>query len=153
MKSLIIRSCHRSLVILGDLSRYRELGNTGTKNWAPATGYYDLAKKLVPEDGSPHNQLAVISMADGSNLSAIYHLYRAVSVEEPFAESGNNLSLGFQKILKAEDSGKLGSSLVRKEEQMVSELLGLFGRLHARYFTGKGCVSPCEWTGVKGLYC
>ncbi|KAF8428572.1 hypothetical protein EV426DRAFT_676954 [Tirmania nivea] len=137
LKRLIIRSCHRCLVILGDLSRYREVGSSVEKNWAPATGYYDLAKKLVPESGSPHNQLAVISMSDGSNLSATYHLYRAVSVKEPFPEAGNNLGLGFQKILKAYRSGKLGANLVRKEEQQVSELLSLFTRLHAKYFNGK----------------
>ncbi|RPB26879.1 hypothetical protein L211DRAFT_804507 [Terfezia boudieri ATCC MYA-4762] len=137
LKQLIIRSCHRCLVILGDLSRYREVGSSTEKNWAPATGYYDLAKKLVPDSGSPHNQLAVISMSDGSNLSATYHLYRAVSVKEPFPEAGNNLGLGFQKILKAYRSGKLGSNLVRKEEQQVSELLSLFTRLHAKYFNGK----------------
>lgn len=76
-------------------------------------------------------------MSDGSNLSATYHLYRAVSVREPFPEAGNNLGLGFQKILKAYRSGKLGCNLVRKEEQQVSELLSLFTRLHAKYFNGK----------------
>lgn len=136
LKNLIIRSCHRCLVILGDLSRYRELGSS-TKNWAPATGYYDLAKRLIPESGSPHNQLAVISMNDGSNLSATYHLYRAVSVKEPFPEAGNNLALGFHKILKAFKSGKLGSNMVRKEEQQVTELLSLFTRLHAGCFNGQ----------------
>jgi len=79
-------------------------------------------------------------MSDGSNLSATYHLYRAVSVREPFPEAGNNLGLGFQKILKAYRSGKLGANLVRKEEQQVSELLSLFTRLHAKYFNGKEYV-------------
>ena len=137
LKSLIIYSCHRCLVFLGDLSRYREIGSSTEKNWAPATGYYNLAKKIVPESGSPHNQLAIISISDGSTLSATYHWYRAVSVEEPFPESGGNLGLGFQKILKAYRGGKLGSNLVRKEEQMVSELLSLFTRLHANFFDGK----------------
>lgn len=113
------------------------MGSSTQKNWAPATGYYDLAKRLVPESGSPHNQLAVISMNDGSNLSATYHLYRAVSVKEPFPEAGNNLGLGFQKILKAFKSGRLGSSMVRKEEQQVAELLSLFTRLHAGFFNGQ----------------
>ena len=150
LKRLIIRSCHRCLVILGDLSRYREVGSSADKNWAPATGYYDLAKKLVPESGSPHNQLAVISISDGSNFSATYHLYRAVSVKEPFPEAGYNLGLGFQKILKAYRSGKLGANLVRKEEQQVSELLSLFTRLHAKYFNGKEYVftSTGRWLRV-----
>lgn len=135
-KNIVIRSCHRTLVFLGDLSRYREASQS-PKNWGPATGYYSLAKKLVPKSGSPHNQLAVIALNEGSNLSATYHLYRALSVAEPFPEAGDNLGLGFRKVLKAHKAGNLGVNLVRKEEQAVSELIALFVRLHARCFTGR----------------
>lgn len=135
-KNIVIRSCHRTLVFLGDLSRYREASQS-PKNWGPATGYYTLAKKLVPGSGSPHNQLAVIALNEGSNLSATYHLYRALSVAEPFPEAGDNLGLGFRKVLKAHKAGNLGVNLVRKEEQAVSELIALFVRLHARCFTGR----------------
>lgn len=76
-------------------------------------------------------------MSDGSNFSATYHLYRALCVRDPFAEAGNNLYLGFMKILKAYKSGKLGSNLLRKEEQAVSELLSLFVRFHAKCYIGK----------------
>lgn len=135
-KNNVIRSCHRTLVFLGDLSRYREASQS-PKNWGPATGYYMLAKKLVPSSGSPHNQLAVIALNEGSNLSATYHLYRALSVAEPFPEAGDNLGLGFRKVLKAHKAGNLGTNLVRKEEQAVCELIALFVRLHAKCFIGK----------------
>ncbi|KAI5845103.1 hypothetical protein DFP73DRAFT_548114 [Morchella snyderi] len=144
-KNNVIRSCHRTLVFLGDLSRYREAPSTGPKNWGPATGYYTLAKKLVPSSGAPHNQLAVIALNEGSNLSATYHLYRALSVAEPFPEAGDNLGLGFRKVLKAHKAGNLGTNLVRKEEQAVCELIALFVRLHAKCFIGK------EFSEYEGL--
>ncbi|KAG0637700.1 hypothetical protein HOY80DRAFT_1010509 [Tuber brumale] len=136
IKRLVISSCHRTLVFLGDLSRYRE-ASQNPKNWGPATGYYTLAKKLVPTLGSPHNQLAVIALNEGSNLSATYHLYRALSVAEPFPEAGDNLAVGFRKVLKAHKAGNLTASLSRKEEQVIHELVALFVRLHAKCFAGK----------------
>lgn len=140
IKRLIISSCHRTLVFLGDLSRYREVSQN-PKNWGPATGYYTLAKKLVPTSGSPHNQLAVIALNEGSNFSATYHLYRALSVAEPFPEAGDNLGVGFRKVLKAYKAGNLTANLARKEEQVIHELVALFVRLHAKCFIGKELVS------------
>ena len=81
-------------------------------------------------------------MNEGSNLSATYHLYRAVSVAEPFPEAGDNLGLGFRKVLKAHKAGNLAVNLARKEEQIVHELVALFVRLHAKCFAGKELVPP-----------
>jgi hypothetical protein len=132
----VIKSCHRTLVFLGDLSRYREVPKT-QKNWGPATGYYTLAKTLIPSSGTPHNQLAVIAINEGSNLSATYHLYRALSVAEPFPQAGENLGLGFRKALKAYRTEQPTANLMRKEEQLVRNLISLFVRLHAKCYIGK----------------
>lgn len=50
VRDQVIRSCHRTMIYLGDLSRYREFGRT-TKNYGPAIGYYTLAKELLPTSG------------------------------------------------------------------------------------------------------
>ncbi|KAL7274634.1 hypothetical protein RUND412_002466 [Rhizina undulata] len=135
IKALVIRSCHRTLVYLGDLSRYRELLHS-PKDWGPATGYYTLAGKLIPFSGTPHNQLAVIAASEGSSLSYTYHLYRALSVAEPFPGAGDNLAIGFRKVLKTHKAGSVGN-MTRKEEQVVVELVSLFVSLHAKCFRGK----------------
>ncbi|KAA8911092.1 hypothetical protein FN846DRAFT_897750 [Sphaerosporella brunnea] len=132
----VIRSCHRILVILGDLSRYRE-APANPKNWGPATGYYSLAKKLIPSSGTPHNQLAVIAINEGSNLSSTYHLYRAMSVAEPFPQASENLEKGFRKALKAYKTQAPAQVFTRKEEHAVKELISLFVRLHAKCFTAR----------------
>lgn len=136
LKSRIIRSCHRTLVYLGDLSRYREV-NRNPQNWGPAIGYYTLAKQLLPSSGNPHNQLAVMAFEEGSLLSALYHLYRAVSVSEPFPEADGNLRVGFRKAFRALRAEKPAISLARKEEQVVKDLIQLFVNLHVKCSMGK----------------
>lgn len=131
LKTAIIQSCYHSLVYLGDLSRYREL--TNPKNWGPAIGYYTLAQELVPEYSAPHNQLAVIASDEGSTLSAVYHLWRAVSSSKNAPlQYQNNLDLALKKIPKKKEQELVSS--VRKEEHVVRELIPLFLRLHARCY-------------------
>lgn len=122
LRSRILQSCHATLIRLGDLSRYREtelvLGKD--RNWGPAIGYYDLANIIYPASGASHNQLAVIALADGNHLRATYHLYRALSAQEPRSGSKSNLELEFKKVLSAwarreliprEDAGIPGKAL------------------------------------------
>jgi len=56
------QSIHRCLVFLGDLARYRELhSQKARKNFSVAEGYYYRALAVMPENGNPHNQLAVLA--------------------------------------------------------------------------------------------
>jgi Est1 DNA/RNA binding domain len=107
---------------LGDLSRYREteLVTGKQRNWGPAIGYYDLASIINPASGASHNQLAVIALEDANHLRATYHLYRALSAQEPYPTAKRNLELEFRKILSAwakreliprEDAGIPGKAL------------------------------------------
>ncbi|CAG8756580.1 5398_t:CDS:2, partial [Racocetra persica] len=66
-----VLSCHKSLIFLGDLARYRELQTEKPrKNWSIACDYYNHARHLVPESGNPHNQLAVIATYSADEFSA-----------------------------------------------------------------------------------
>ncbi|KAI5791284.1 hypothetical protein FPQ18DRAFT_367418 [Pyronema domesticum] len=140
----VIRITHQTLVFLGDLSRYRE-DHRNPKNWAPAIGYYTLAKKLIPSVGTPYNQFAVIAINEGSTFSATYHWYRAISVAEPHPLASDNLERSFNKIRKAYQSSKRIPDYPRKEEQAVKELLALFVRLHAK------CYVSTDSTDYEGL--
>jgi hypothetical protein len=122
LRQRILLSCHATLIRLGDLSRYRETEIiTGKgRNWGPAIGYYDLAGIIHPASGASHNQLAVIALADGNHLRATYHLYRALSAQEPHPTSKGNLEIELRKILSAwakrelipqEDAGIPGKAL------------------------------------------
>ena len=127
---LILESCHATLVRLGDLSRYREtVLKIKERNWAPAVGYYDLATAINPSSGASHNQLAVIARADGSHLRALYHLYRALSVELPYPRAPENLEIELKKISDRKNKNQLFPQLPEQHPNIV--LQAWFVYLHA----------------------
>ncbi|CAG8573202.1 12547_t:CDS:10 [Ambispora leptoticha] len=102
VKHKAVLSCHKSLIFLGDLARYREMQNERQrKNWNTASDYYYQALQLVPDNGNPHNQLAVIATYNLDDLSAIYRYYRSLVVRYPFLTAKDNLSFMFSKAKKA----------------------------------------------------
>ncbi|KAL4807803.1 hypothetical protein BDV18DRAFT_136089 [Aspergillus unguis] len=125
LRKYILQSCHATLIRLGDLSRYRETELvTKERNWGPAIGYYDLATVIYPASGASHNQLAVIALADGNHLRATYHLYRALSAQEPHPTAKGNLEIEFRKVM----------SLWTKGELMQRDDAGIPGRALAPFF-------------------
>ena len=134
----ILLSCHQTLVRLGDLSRWRETQTVAKdRNWGPAIGYYSLAGLIHPSSGASHNQLAVIALVDANHLSATYHLYRALAVEEPHPTAKGNLEIEFRKIEEAWSKGELiKTDPVRNSQEPGKALMGWFMRLHARCYKG-----------------
>lgn len=132
---LILESCHATLVRLGDLSRYRETEvQTKQRNWAPAVGYYDVAAAIKPSSGASHNQMAVIALVDADHTRAIYHLYRALSVPNPYPRAQENLDTEFKKILDRKSKNQL---FPKSPEQQPSDgLQAWFVYLHARLNAG-----------------
>ncbi|KAL4966820.1 uncharacterized protein BDV14DRAFT_188744 [Aspergillus stella-maris] len=125
LRKHILLSCHATLIRLGDLSRYRETELvTKERNWGPAIGYYDLATVIYPASGASHNQLAVIALADANHLRATYHLYRALSAQEPYPTAKGNLEIEFRKVM----------GLWAKRELIQPEDAGIPGRSLAPWF-------------------
>jgi len=146
VERLIDASCHSTLLRLGDLSLYRHEIRTKKPSsvWDVALGYYGLARDLCPDSGSSHNQMAVIALADQNHLDALYHLYRAIAVNNPHQLARGNLEIEFKKISSIWD---------KKEKQVVphakteseSALVLWFIRLHAKFYKGE------EWTSHNEL--
>ena len=138
MAHSILLSCHQTLVCLGDLSRWRETQSVKRdRNWGPAIGYYNLAGLIYPNSGASHNQLAVIALVDANHLSATYHLYRALAVEEPHPTAKGNLEIEFGKIEEAWKKGELiKTDPVRNSQEPGKALMAWFMRLHARCYKG-----------------
>ncbi|RIA88754.1 hypothetical protein C1645_877171 [Glomus cerebriforme] len=98
IKQRAVLSCHKSLIFLGDLARYRELHSDRiNKNWSTACDYYNHARQLVPDSGNPHNQLAVIATYNSDDFLAVYHYYRSLVVKHQFLTAKDNISLLFHK--------------------------------------------------------
>ncbi|KAI3854217.1 hypothetical protein MKW98_024640 [Papaver atlanticum] len=101
-------SCHRSLVFLGDLARYKQLyGNPDTqgRKWSTAARHYLNASLIWPDSGNPQNQLAVLATYLGDEFLALYHCTRSLAVKEPFPDAWNNLILLFEKNRSATSYG------------------------------------------------
>ena len=90
---------YKALICLGDLERYREQYSDAARREAKegktthskllqrymkATTYYDVARGLVPDDGSAFNQLAVIATYTGDNFSCVYYYFRALAIKNAF---------------------------------------------------------------------
>ena len=132
---LILESSHASLVHLGDLSRYREAEiETKQRNWAPAVGYYDLAAAIRPSSGASHNQMAVIALTDENHMRALYHLYRALTVQFPYPRARENLDLEFRKVLDRKNKNQLFPK--GPQQQPGDVLQAWFVYLHARLHAG-----------------
>lgn len=58
---LALVSVQKIFIFLGDLSRYREMVNDSS-NFGKAKQYYTKAQQLLPKNGRPYNQLALLSI-------------------------------------------------------------------------------------------
>ncbi|KAK9057733.1 hypothetical protein SSX86_022570 [Deinandra increscens subsp. villosa] len=93
-------SCHRCLIYLGDLARYKGLyveGDSKTRDFAAASGYYKQAASLMPSSGNPHHQLAILASYSGDELLAVYRYFRSLAVDTPFTTARENLIIAFEK--------------------------------------------------------
>lgn len=96
-----VMSCHRWLVVLGDLERYhRSIPGIGEEELQhhrdAAVRCYHAAIFLKPTNGNPHNQLAVIACRDGNELEQLYHYCRSLACREPFPTALENMRLVFK---------------------------------------------------------
>jgi hypothetical protein len=92
------QSCYRCLVFLGDLARYKELHSENErKDWSHAENFYYKALEVVPSNGNPHNQLAVLATYIDAECVAIYRYARSLLVFQPFVTAKANLVLLFEK--------------------------------------------------------
>ncbi|MGI4815919.1 MAG: hypothetical protein ACRYGG_21655, partial [Janthinobacterium lividum] len=100
---MVLKSCFKTLVWLGDLSRWREeKRTTGEPEWAHAVGFYDLAGYLKPQSGTPHHQLAVVADKSGApSISIVYHFLRSLSSADLHPAAGVNLNLLYAKLVAA----------------------------------------------------
>ncbi|KAK3087503.1 hypothetical protein FSP39_006727 [Pinctada imbricata] len=88
-----------------------------------AQTYYWHAANLVPFNGQPYNQLAIVEAAKGNKLSTVFYYIRSLAVRHPFPAAATNLEKLFTKLIRDmnEMKGKLS----------VSEMITAFLQFHA----------------------
>ncbi|XP_070532335.1 nonsense-mediated mRNA decay factor SMG7-like isoform X2 [Ptychodera flava] len=88
--------CQHCLVHLGDIARYR---NQNTQ----AHTYYRHAAQLVPSNGQPYNQLAILAAGKGDQLATVFYYVRSIAVKHPFPASVTNLQMSFTKMIDKDE--------------------------------------------------
>lgn len=91
-----LESVHRSLIYLGDLSRYKL---DVYPNWEPniAVRYYCQALRLNSNHGMPHNQMGTLASAQNRTLDAVYHYMHCLACKVSFEGTEGNLQGFFEK--------------------------------------------------------
>ncbi|CAJ1964519.1 unnamed protein product [Sphenostylis stenocarpa] len=93
-------ACHRCLIYLGDLARYKGMygeGDSKNREYTAASSYYLQAASLWPSSGNPHHQLALLASYSGDMLVTIYRYFRSLAVDSPFITARENLIVAFEK--------------------------------------------------------
>ncbi|XP_022094451.1 protein SMG5-like isoform X2 [Acanthaster planci] len=84
------KACHRCLIYLGDLARYRQ-DFDGYRSRLQAERFYHQALLLNPAMGMPHNQLGTLAGNRHQGLDCAYHYLRCWLSEIPFDGAIANL--------------------------------------------------------------
>ncbi|KAK0469064.1 uncharacterized protein EV420DRAFT_1322514 [Desarmillaria tabescens] len=120
----------KALVCLGDIARYREQYNEGggrskighddfprrgrnrrggapggeslprPRNYSKARLCYEQARLLVPHDGNPSHQLAILASYQKDSFESLAHYYRALCVRQPYDTAAENMGTVLTKALE-----------------------------------------------------
>ena len=84
--------CTHCLVHLGDISRYRG-------HLKQAENFYRNSLKIAPTCGHSYNQLALLQVSKGCQLTCVFYYVRALALKCPFPAAAANLSKMYGKII------------------------------------------------------
>ncbi|KAM3605296.1 uncharacterized protein V6R79_023635 [Siganus canaliculatus] len=114
--------CQHCLVHLGDIARYRN-------QTSQAESYYRHAAQLVPSNGQPYNQLAILASSKGDHLTTIFYYCRSIAVKFPFPAASTNLQKALSKALESREEVKTKWS--------VSDFIRAFIKFHGHVYLSK----------------
>ena len=137
VQAFVDKSFPKTLVFLGDLSRYRTLLRPRNRSFGTALTYYSLANELMPNSGYGFHQSGVIYSEEGDHLEIVYNMYRAaIAVEQPHPLAQPNLEREFRNLRDQAPTATKGS---------VEAMVSWFVKLQAFYYKGE------EFPGQKEL--
>ncbi|CRK96809.1 CLUMA_CG010028, isoform B [Clunio marinus] len=102
---LALVSSQKIFLFLGDLARYREQINQ-TNNLGRAKNFYMKAQQVVPKNGRPFNQLALLAVYSKRKIDAVYFYMRSLMSSNPFQPAKESLVALFDEIRKKYEVGQ-----------------------------------------------
>ena len=128
----VLKSCHQTLIHLGDLSRYRAQARQKVPTYEAALTYYGLAHDLIPNSGFAHHQMGIVYLDDRKHLEIIYHFYRAWAIKQPHPNAKQNLESEFKTLLVPNAPARRSGPADPQEP-----FIAWFGKLHAHLYKGE----------------
>ncbi|XP_068157809.1 telomerase-binding protein EST1A isoform X2 [Drosophila tropicalis] len=99
----------RLLICLGDLARYRA-NHLQTSDYLEAGKYYQKAQELLPGNGTPYNQLAVIAIYHHKRFDAVYYYMRSLLSSNSVQTAKESLLDLFDEIRRKYDDTEMKQS-------------------------------------------
>jgi protein SMG7 len=71
------------------------------RDYDRAERFYEAARKVVPADGNPHHQLAILATYKRETFGALVHYIRSLCVQQPYEPGADNMGSMLKKELDA----------------------------------------------------
>ncbi|XP_064551127.1 telomerase-binding protein EST1A isoform X2 [Drosophila montana] len=118
----------RLLICLGDLSRYRT-NHLQLTDLTEACKYYQRAQELVPGNGAPYNQLAIVAIYSHKRFDAVYYYMRSLLTSNAIQSAKESLLDLFDEIRRKYEETEMkqspmhcAASKPKKSKQMRREV-------------------------------
>ncbi|XP_055903982.1 telomerase-binding protein EST1A [Eupeodes corollae] len=92
-------SSQKVLICLGDLYRYKSK-ILNSNDYTDACQFYQRAQSLIPSNGIPYNQLAILAIYSRKKLDAIYYHMRSLMSSNAIQSARESLKVLFDEIRK-----------------------------------------------------
>ncbi|KAG1752084.1 hypothetical protein EDB19DRAFT_1903483 [Suillus lakei] len=109
------------------------------RNYDKAVQCYDQARLLVPSEGNPSHQLAILAFYQNDMFSSLLHYYRALCVRQPYDTASENVKKILNKSLDQQ------AKRTREGVQAVPEFGDLPPRLRVESFKEKVVLLHALW--------
>lgn len=113
------------------------------RNYDRAQSCYEQARLLLPYDGNPSHQLAILSSYQKDVFGSLVHYYRALCVRTPYETAADNLGTVLNKAFEQYQS----KGLIREQEKQAEAATGVLPapRVRVEAFKEKIVVLHSMW--------
>ncbi|XP_068688143.1 nonsense-mediated mRNA decay factor SMG7-like [Montipora foliosa] len=135
--------CQDCLVHLGDIARYCDDPDQ-------AEVFYHHALVLVPSNGQPYNQLAILASGKGDELGTVYYYCRSIAVKNPFPAASTNLQKTLSKVVSRHNTRDVTQNISK------AELGHIFLQFHGHVYLVQDLeeakvLKDCILVALKGI--
>ncbi|KAG2134100.1 hypothetical protein DEU56DRAFT_950286 [Suillus clintonianus] len=109
------------------------------RNYDKAVQCYEQARRLVPSEGNPSHQLAILAFYQNDMFSSLLHYYRALCVRQPYDTASENVKKILNKSLDQH------AKRTREGVQAAPEIGDLPPRLRVESFKEKVVLLHALW--------